>query len=205
MEGQAVKIAHTRKKRRGAASKALIALSLAALFSILAFILYLSSCSIDKAQYRLEYKEIVEKYSNEYNVSDELIFAVIKTESNFDQNAESAAGAIGLMQLMPHTFEWLQNYCDGEVTMDSDALYDPETSIKYGVRFLAFLLERYSYVEETAVAAYNAGFGAVDEWLSSAEYSSDGLNLDYIPYGETETYVYRVENAKNSYKDVYGL
>lgn len=167
--------------------------------------MYLSSCGIDKANYKLEYQELVTKYSKEYNVSDELIFAVIKTESNFDPDAESAVGAIGLMQIMPYTFEWLQTYYDGEITMDTDSLYDPETSIKYGTRFLAFLLDRYDNCEETAVAAYNAGFGAVDEWLADENCSSDGVTLDYIPYAETSRYVIKVETAKENYKDVYGL
>lgn len=168
-------------------------------------ILYLSSCSINKAHYQLEYRDLVSKYSNEYEVSDELIYAVIKTESNFDPDAESSVGAIGLMQIMPYTFEWLQTYYDGEVTMDTESLYDPEISIKYGTRFLAFLLDRYENCEETAVAAYNAGFGAVDEWLMDESCSSDGITLYYIPYSETHNYVLKVENAKENYKDVYGL
>lgn len=178
---------------------------LVVLFAILGLILYFSSCSIDKAQYQLEYSDLVNKYSKEYNVSDELIFAVIKTESNFNPDAESGVGAIGLMQIMPYTFEWLQTYYDGEVTMNTDCLYDPETSIKYGTRFLAFLLDRYQNCEETAVAAYNAGFGAVDEWLMDESCSSDGITLDNIPYSETRYYVAKVENAKDNYKDVYGL
>lgn len=175
------------------------------LFTVLGVILYLSSCGIDKAHYQLEYKELVNKYSAEYNVSDELIYAVIKTESNFNPNAESAVGAIGLMQIMPYTFEWLQTYYDGEVTLDTDCLYDPETSIKYGTRFLAFLLDRYQNCEETAVAAYNAGYGAVDEWLADESCSSDGVTLDYIPFDETRYYVQKVETAKENYKDVYKL
>lgn len=202
----AINISRSKKvRRRSAATTILVAVCLIALFAVLGVILHLSSCGIDRANYQLEYKDLVTKYSNEYNVSDELIYAVIKTESNFDPNAESAVGAIGLMQIMPYTFEWLQNYYDGEVTMTTDSLYDPETSIKYGTRFLAFLLERYDNCEETAVAAYNAGFGAVDEWLSDENCSSDGVTLDYIPYAETSRYVEKVETAKENYKDVYHL
>lgn len=112
---------------------------------------------------------------------------------------------MGLMQLMPDTFEWLQSYYDGEVTMDDESLYEPEINIDYGTRFLAFLLDRYDNHEETAVAAYNAGFGAVDEWLADSECSSDGINLDYIPYDETRAYVERVEAAKQAYIDTYGM
>lgn len=145
-----------------------------------------------------DYDEYVYKYSSEYNLNPNLVFGVIKTESNFNPDAGSNAGALGLMQIMPETFDWLQTYKDGEVTLSTDSLYDPETNIKYGCLFLRFLLDRYA-VEETAVAAYNAGFGAVDGWLENSEYSDDGMHLKYIPYPETEAYVEKVEWAKNYY------
>lgn len=148
--------------------------------------------------YPEEYKQYVEKYSKEYNLDEALVYAVIKTESNFDEDAVSGVGAMGLMQIMPGTFEWLQTLTKGEITMDSDSLLDPEININYGCEFLRFLLNRYS-VESTAVAAYNAGFGAVDGWLADENYSKDGENLDYIPYPETSNYVVKVENAKEYY------
>ncbi len=146
-----------------------------------------------------EYDAYVQQYSQEYNLDENLVYAVIKTESNFNPNAGSHAGALGLMQIMPETFEWLQNYTDGYVQYGTEYLYDPEINIKYGCIFLRFLLDRYD-VEATAVAAYNAGFGAVDQWLSDSEYSTDGETLDYIPYPETSAYVEKVENAKYYYE-----
>lgn len=175
------------------------------IFVVFGVIFCLSQCSLNQVTYQLKYEDIVKKCSQEYDVNDELIFAVIKTESNFDPDAESAVGAVGLMQLMPYTFEWLQSYYDGEVTMAQESLYEPEINIEYGTRFLVFLLERYNDNEETAVAAYNAGFGAVDEWLSDSECSSDGINLDYIPYDETRAYVEKVEAAKQAYIDTYNM
>lgn len=108
------------------------------------------------------------------------------------------------MQIMPTTFEWLQTYYDGEITMGADKLTDPETNIDYGTKFLKFLLERYES-EQAAIAAYNAGFGAVDSWLSDSRYSSDGIHLDTIPYNETSNYVVKVENAREKYKELYQL
>lgn len=147
-----------------------------------------------------DYDEYVYKYSAEYDLPPNLVFGVIKTESNFNPDAGSSAGALGLMQLMPETFEWLQTYKYGEATLPTESLYDPETNIKYGCLFLRFLLDRYA-VEETAVAAYNAGFGAVDGWLENSEYSDDGMHLKYIPYPETAAYVQKVEWAKNYYNN----
>lgn len=158
-----------------------------------------SGQQLKKSIYPKEYSEYVYKYSQEYNLDPNLVFAIIKTESNFNPDAGSNAGALGLMQLMPDTFDWLQQYKNGEVTMDTSQLYDPETNIQYGCIFLEFLLEKYS-VEETAVAAYNAGFGAVDGWLEDSNYSTDGETLYYIPYPETATYVEKVEVAKSCYE-----
>ncbi len=147
-----------------------------------------------------EYDEYVYEYSEAYNIDPSLVFAVIKTESNFDPNAESRVGALGLMQIMPETFEWLQTYKNGEATMGSDYLYEPKVNIEYGCIFLEFLLDKYSN-EETAVAAYNAGFGAVDSWLVDENYSTDGQTLYDIPYPETKSYVTKVMLAKNYYEN----
>ena len=84
------------------------------------------------------------------------------------------------MQIMPETFSWLQNYKYGEVTLDEDDLFEPDINIKYGCIFLEFLTQKYE-VTSTVVAAYNAGFGIVDTWLNTSEYSSDGKTLSYIP------------------------
>lgn len=148
--------------------------------------------------YPVKYKTQVEKYAEEYKLDKALVYAVIKTESNFIEEAESGVGAMGLMQIMPSTFEWLQSMTKGEVTMDSDSLLDADVNIEYGCIFLQFLLDRYSE-ENTAVAAYNAGFGAVDGWLEDTSYSKDGKNLDYIPYPETSNYVDKVVEAKKHY------
>ena len=58
---------------------------------------------------------------------------------------------------------------------------------------------KYDSIEKTALAAYNAGFGTVDNWLSDPSCSKDGENLDVILYPETENYVKKVEDAKNAY------
>lgn len=147
-----------------------------------------------------DYDEYVYEYSETYNVDPNLVFAVIKTESNFDPNAESHAGALGLMQLMPETFEWLQTYKNGEATMGTDYLYDPKINIEYGCIFLEFLLDKYSS-EESAIAAYNAGFGTVDNWLTDESYSTDGETLYEIPYPETKSYVKKVMLAKYYYEN----
>ncbi len=153
--------------------------------------------------YPIEYSEYVSKYSEKYDVDEPLIYAVIRTESGFRAEVESSAGAIGLMQIMPSTFEWLQDSADGEVVYTSNDLKNPEININYGTYYLKVLLDHYDGNEMLAVAAYNGGFANVDEWLSDERYSSDGVTLSDIPYNETSQYVQRVENTKEVYETLY--
>ena len=153
-----------------------------------------------------EYTAFVEKYSHEYGVPRELVWAVIKTESGFDSSAVSHKGAVGLMQMMPETFTWLTNdilHDNHEVGM----LYDPETNIKYGTYYLSRLYGRFGSWD-TALAAYNGGEGNVSDWLSDKKYSDDGVNLkiDKIPdkFSETKNYVKKVNEYYKKYNELYG-
>ena len=74
-----------------------------------------------------EYSGYVTRYSAAYGVPEHIIYAVIKTESDFDSSALSPDGAIGLMQIMPETFAWLTDLLDE--SYESGMLYDPETNI----------------------------------------------------------------------------
>ena len=153
--------------------------------------------------YPQEYNEQVQKYSQMYQVRESLVYSVIRTESGFRAEVESSVGAMGLMQIMPETFEWLQNLKDGEITHSTSELLNPEVNIEYGTYFLSYLLSRYHGNEMLAVAAYNAGMTNVDNWLLDEKYSSDGITLSDIPYSETSQYVERVENTKAMYESLY--
>ncbi len=154
------------------------------------------------AFYPQKYSEYVSKYAAEYKVDEDLVYAVIRCESGFRPEVESSAGAVGLMQLMPETFYWLQNDKDGEVLYSSELLTDPGINIEYGIYYLSWLCEKYEE-EETAVAAYNAGISNVDDWLSDKAYSLDGRTLSLIPFQETKEYVEKVEKTKETYQNIY--
>ncbi len=160
------------------------------------------SISVIKFLYPVSYYDLVEEYSREYDVSEELLLAVIKTESSFDPEAVSTAGALGLTQITPDTFNWLQTKT-GE-TLSPEALEDPETSIKYGAFFLHLLLDEFGNTQ-TAVAAYHAGRGRVNDWLKDTEISPDGVTLKNIPIPETAHYVRKVMRAVNIYSSIYKL
>ena len=155
---------------------------------------------MDRASHPRDYSDYVSKYSREYGVPEYIIYAVIKTESGFDSSAVSSDGAIGLMQIMPSTFEWLTDINDDDY--QKGMLYDPETNIKYGTYYLSYLYGIYARWP-TVYAAYNAGPSAVDGWLVDGKYSKDGMSLDYIPYEETRGYVASVEKASELYQRLY--
>ncbi len=153
------------------------------------------------SMYPIKYEEYVDKAARDYNMDKALIYGVIRTESGFDPDAESTAGALGLMQIMPESFQWLQTIRGVEGKYTNKDLYNPEINIDYGVYLLRYFYDRYG-TEQTAVAAYNAGF-VVGDWLSNSKYSDDGIVLDYIPYPETSAYVDKVLSAKDKYNELY--
>lgn len=148
---------------------------------------------------KLVYADYVSAASEEFGVDEAIIYAVIYCESNFRPEAESDAGARGLMQMMPATFEEMQGYL-GE-TYDADALFEPQISIRYGTYYLARMYDRFGDWE-IAFAAYNAGPTAVSKWLKNEEYCQDG-KLVQIPYPETENYVKKVTGMVEKYKELY--
>ncbi|MDR1001914.1 MAG: lytic transglycosylase domain-containing protein [Oscillospiraceae bacterium] len=154
--------------------------------------------------YPKEYSEFVERYCNEFSVNEHLVYAVINTESAFDQNAQSDVGARGLMQIMPDTFKWLQTKLKNEGgKLPADELYNPETNIKYGVFFLSILMEAFED-ERIAVTAYHAGMGQTEKWLGDASVSPDGKSIENIPSRHTGHYVDKVMSRKAKYDKLYG-
>jgi soluble lytic murein transglycosylase-like protein len=125
-----------------------------------------------------KYDHLIKKAAEKYGVSPALVKAVIKAESNFNHQAVSPVGARGLMQLMPATASYLQ-------VADT---FQPEHNIEGGVRYLRYLLNLYQNDLPLALAAYNAGEGAVSRY-----------NNRIPPYRETQSYVRRVISHFNKY------
>jgi len=154
-----------------------------------------------RSVYPREFYEYVEASSKEFGVPEQILFAVIRSESNFDANAVSGAGAVGLMQLMPTTFRWISDDVLGE-RLDASMIYDPKTNIRYGTCLLAWLHDYYGDWE-TVFAAYNAGVGTVNGWLEDRRYSDETGKLTYIPYDETRRFVTLTKKAVITYEKLY--
>lgn len=151
----------------------------------------------------LKYQDIVEKYTKQYQLEESLVYGVIFCESRFEPEAVSSADAVGLMQVTRETGWWAAE----QMGLDPDTidLTDPDTNIRIGCWYLHWLNEKFDGVRDTAIAGYNAGHGNVAKWLADEEKSRDGITLDEIPYGETKSYVKRVELAEKVYRFVYRL
>lgn len=149
--------------------------------------------------YPLKYKEEVIEYSTEYNLDERLVFSFIKVESNFKRKAESKKGAIGLMQILPSTGEYIAE----KINLDDFDLYDAETNIQIGCFYIRYLLDKFLDID-TMIVAYNAGEGKVLEWLNNKEYSEDKISLKRIPYKESEEYLKKIKETFEKYKKIYG-
>lgn len=156
--------------------------------------------SVMKLVYPIKYSEYVEKYSAEFGVDKNLLYAVIKTESSFNPEAVSDADAVGLTQITPETLEWIK-WRLGEEDVET-SLYDPETSIRYGAFLLGYLLDEFRNTD-VAVAAYHAGMNRVKGWLKDENLSPDGKTLSEIPIPETAHYVKKINKALNAYNNLY--
>ncbi len=141
------------------------------------------------------YRDTVEDCAIRYGVESSLIYAVLKAESNFDPAAVSRAGAKGLAQLTDATAQYAAEMA-GEEYGFGDA-FDAEKSIGLAAVYLRYLLRKYDGDQRRATAAYNAGEGNVDKWLSA-----DG-DMKEIPFGETKKYVNKVKWYKRVYSLLY--
>ena len=153
-----------------------------------------------KQIYKKEYSQYVEKYSKQYNVDEELVYAVIKAESNF----HSSKGAVGLMQLMEDTAKDISKKANVQLvgTEVRQNLLDSETNINLGTKYLSILIEKYQNIE-VAITAYNAGIGTVDNWIEKGIIKSDGSDIENIPYKETNNYVRKILRDYKIYKKIY--
>ncbi len=189
--------------KRKCARIVVIILIVALVFGLGREVLHNAYESYLRAAYPLKYESIVNTYAQEYDLPPSLIYAVIYTESHFNEDAVSKAGAKGLMQLMDSTYEWIQTKFPGDPE-PLDRIFDPEINIRCGAKVLDVMHDLFTH-SDTAIAAYNAGNGTVSKWLKDPQYSTDGKTLVNIPLKETANYLKRVKNVQERYQTLYGI
>ena len=171
-----------------------IVLSIILLFALGVYIFFVLS-------YPLKYKNTILTESAEFGLKPAVVSSVINAESGFNPEAISGSGAVGLMQILPSTGEFIADSL-GFDYFETQMLLIPETNIEFGCFYLRYLLNKFGD-EETAFAAYNAGEGIVKQWLKDPAYSANGVKLHYIPFDETRNFVSRVLRGIEVYKQKF--
>jgi soluble lytic murein transglycosylase len=146
-----------------------------------------------QALYPFPFLEQIENWSKQRQLNPLLVTALIRQESRFMPGIRSVVGAIGLMQVMPDTGDWIAK----QANIKNYDLDNPEDNIKFGTWYLDYTHREYSDNSMLAVASYNAGPGAVAGWLEKGIRDPD-VFVEAIPYSETRGYVKSVfENYWN--------
>ncbi len=149
--------------------------------------------------YPMKFKDEIIENSVEYRLDGAVIASVANIESNFKEDAISKKGAIGIMQLMPSTAEWIAGQMKEEFNVEK--LKIGEYNLKLGSFYLSYLIN-YFGDRDLGICAYNAGQGNVSAWLKDERYSHDG-KLNKIPFKETENYLIKFKKNYKYYKNRY--
>ena len=170
------------------------------------FVIIFAASRLPTAQkffYPFPYREKVESNAARYRVDRFLAISVMKVESNFVEGATSKSGAVGLMQIMPDTANWIATQLD-ENPPSINQLHNSDTNIKYGIWYLAELEDEFFGNDVLALAAYNAGRGNVHHWMENKGWRKNFSDVDEIPFNETKNYVKKVLACREIYSQLYG-
>ena len=190
-----------RRRQRRRTLLAIFASALIVLIALGAWALF-GRGRMDLSRYPMTYAPEIRAAAAEFSLDPAYVASVVLAESSFDAEAVSSAGAIGLMQIMPATGEWIAGKLEDE-PFDVQRLYQPEVNLRYGCWYLRFLLDRYDGDMYTASTAYHQGQGRVDQWLEDPQYSEDGRTLTAISSAVTDTYVNRIMESYAHYQELY--
>ena len=185
-----------RRRRLGAL---LLALPALALIAVLVSPLF--SHAVREITLPLSHEDIIRQQSREKGLDPALVAGVIYTESRFSDRT-SAAGARGMMQLLPSTAQFIAQRSGGTAFELRD-LSTPQVNIAYGTWYLRYLMRKYGDNDVLTVAAYNGGEANVDRWLIKAARQGKALKAADIPFPETRAYVDKVLGARDRYRQQY--
>jgi soluble lytic murein transglycosylase len=157
--------------------------------------------AVEEITLPLRHEDIIRQQAQKKNLDPALVAAVIYQESKFSDRT-SIAGARGLMQITPDTARFIAKQSGG-IRFVQDDLATPQINIAYGTWYLRWLLDRYDGRQPLALAAYNAGFSHVDEWVKNAGGPDAFDPKTDIPFPETRNYVQQVLERRKDYARRY--
>ncbi len=161
--------------------------------------------------YPIHYEQEIRTVADQYKVDPLFIAAIVRVETNYKPDKVSKKQAMGLMQIMPVTGQWILEQAGLEDTSIED-LYKPTVNLLAGTWYLRFLHNMYDGLEgertehdrmAVVAAAYNAGPGQVRQWLQEGRWDGTVAELSDVPFGETRHYVQRVLYYYKKYDALY--
>ncbi len=188
----------------------------AVLFISLVALLFYSNDWLGRWIYPIQYQKEIRLASSQSKLDPFLVSAIIRVESNFKSDKISSKGAVGLMQLMPNTAEWILNVTGSSEDI-SNRMTTPDVNIQVGTWYISSLQKQFEQriskmeLKEDRIAlvaaAYNAGPGNVSRWLENGTWDGSFAELAYVPFGETRHYVQRIiyyyKKHERYYSDIW--
>lgn len=181
---------------------------------LIVVLIIISTNAFWRFMYPIHYQKNIQSAAAFAHVDPLLVASVIRVESKFHTQDVSHAGAVGLMQLMPQTAEWIaqtirkQNSGSGaavrRLPKDAKHLASPQYNILIGSWYVKSLIKQFDNNEVAAVAAYNGGPERVGTWLKTGVWNGQMSTVDHIPVGETRHFVDRVFYNYHLYQKIYG-
>jgi len=154
-----------------------------------------------QALYPFPFEQAIARWSRERDLNPLLVTALIRQESRFEPRIRSAVGAVGLMQVMPETGDWIAN----KLALSDFNLDEPEDNLKLGTWYLDFTHQEHDNNAMLAVASYNAGPGNVAIWIDRFGLEDPDWFVEQIPFPETRNYVKSVFASYWNYLQLYDL
>ena len=139
------------------------------------------------------------QYASFFDVEPQIIASLINVESGYKPQRVSSKGAVGLMQIMPQTGEWIAEKLNED--FNDETLFNEEKNIKFGTYYFSYLQDYFQDLD-LAICAYNAGMGNVQNWMNDESLYSNG-KLTKIPFNETENYLNKVLKNISYYKNKF--
>lgn len=158
---------------------------------------------LERITFPLEVVDFIRRVKGPGSADEYLVAAIIREESTFNPRAISRAGAMGLMQIMPKTGEFIAMKT-GEDPIDRNDLLKPELNVRFGSWYLGHLARRFNNNLVLTIAGYNAGPEAVERWVEDGPTDLDEF-IEEIPYPETRAYAKRVIKSYTEYLKSGGL